>query len=226
MPVGAIVGAVGSVAGGIAGGKGAKKAASIQAQSTREQLALQRQMFNRTLGLWQPDMQAGDRASGRIDQMLGLAPSNQRAINRRLMEQPGYKFRVNQMRLGTDAAMAARGMYNSGAALKALQNRSYNLADDYFNTYMAQLTDVANRGAGAKAAMSGANTNFANASAQIAGRGADAASNAALAQSQNFQNSLGGVLGSLGQMFPSSYAPNASLLPDVNNTIASNPGIF
>ena len=224
MPAAAI-GAVGAVAGGVASGKGAKKAAKIQAKTAAQQMALQRELYNRNRAMFNPTIRSGETAESHINQLLGLAPSTKSATEI-LRSTPGYQYRMSEALSAVNAGAASRGMYRSGAAMKALQDRAYNVADQGFNTHLAQVTDVANRGAGAKSAMAGVSQNFGNASANIAQNSANAQSNAALFQAQNFGNTLSGVLGSLGQAIPqnsgtsSSYgnpsqpAPRASIYPD------------
>lgn len=204
MPVGPIIGAVGAVAGGVAGGKGAKKAARIQQQSADKQMALQRELYNKTSANFAPDIASGNRAGASIDQLLGLAPSTQSPTDI-LRSTPGYQYRMQEALGAVNSGAAVRGLYRSGAAMKALQDRAYNVADQGFNTHLAQVTNVANRGMGAKSSMAGVSQNYGNASNGIAQNNANAQSNNAIFQGQNFANTLQGVLGAVGSAFPSAY---------------------
>lgn len=106
---------------------------------------------------------------------------------------PGYAFQLQQGLDAVNANAYAAGMGNSGAALKALQDRGDGLAQQYFNTYMGQLTDVANRGAGAKSSIAGVSQNYANNSNSVAQNAANAASANAFYQGQNIANTIKGV---------------------------------
>lgn len=60
---------------------------------------------------------------------------------------PGYQFQVEQGERGVVNNMAALGMKNSGAALKALTRFRTGLADQTYNTYLDRLAGMAGAGA-------------------------------------------------------------------------------
>lgn len=51
---------------------------------------------------------------------------------------PGYEWRQQEAARGGNAAYGARGLLKSGGAIKAAQDRSYNLADQSYNTAFDQ----------------------------------------------------------------------------------------
>lgn len=62
-------------------------------------------------------------------------------------ETPGYQFQVQEGEKGVVNNMAALGMKNSGAALKALTRFRTGLADQTYNTYLDRLSGMAGAGA-------------------------------------------------------------------------------
>ena len=134
MPValiGAGIAAAGSVAGGVASGKGASKAAQIQANSANQQLALQKSIYDQNATRFGTDIQSGDAASGRINDLLGLS-GNKIDASTLLHNTPGYQFRVDEALKGVNSNAYATGQGDSGATLKALQDRAMGVADSTF----------------------------------------------------------------------------------------------
>lgn len=284
----------------------ASDAAAGQERATREANALKEKMFNKTVELNQPAVDAGNLARNKLLYLMGLSPTGTSApaqsvnrltreqiaselmnsgnyktqagspvwvdglnfgnggwqaqegidqarldadVNARLAQQeqaaaqpvaqtpvgsdygsllksfgiedfqadPGYQFRLSEGEKGINRAMASRGQYDSGAALKALQRYGQDYASGEFgnayNRYTANQTSQYNRLAGlAGSGQTAANTlgnagadyaNYAgnnltsNANAQGAAgiAGANAWSNALTSgfnnyQQQNFANSL------------------------------------
>lgn len=122
------IGAVGNLIGGIAGGKGAKKAAKIQQENTRAVLAHQQGLYDRTAANFAPEIASGNRAGTRLDELLGLVGNDPAAISAMLQATPGYQFTMQQAMRGVNASAHAKGLGNSGAAMKALQDRAANIA--------------------------------------------------------------------------------------------------
>jgi hypothetical protein len=204
MP-GAIVGAVGSVAGGIASGKGAKKAAKIQAQAQAQQTAALQQMYNQNVARMTPTYDRGEAAQSRIQTLLGLSGGDGADAQAILAETPGYKFAVDQALKSTSANAYASGLGNSGAALKALQDRANSLATQNYNTYVGQLGNVADRGVNA---MNGIVTQGNQTTAQqnaVTQNGADSQAGVAIYQGNNIANMIKGVTDIAANQFGSSY---------------------
>lgn len=222
MPAAAI-GAVGSVAGGIASGKGASKAAKIQAQSTREQTAALESMYNTNTALMRPTFDNGAAAQSRLNTMLGLPDGDGSDAAATLASTPGYQFQQQQAASAVNANAYARGMGNSGAALKALQDRSSGLAAQNYNTYVNQVGSVADRGVTAMNGLVSQGNLTTGATNAVNQNGADSAAANAVYQGQNIANTLKGLAGSAGEAFGSSYAP-ANTSPGAGMT-GQTPGI-
>lgn len=205
--IGAGVSAVGSVAGGIASGKGAKKAAQIQANAASQQTAALQQMYDTNRALMTPTFDRGDAAQSRIQDLLGLSGNNAEATAM-LATTPGYQFAVDQAMKATNANAYASGLGNSGAALKALQDRANGLATQNYNTYVGQLGSVADRGVSAMNGLVSQGNYTTGATNQVTQAGADNAAAAAVYQGNNLASILRGVASAGGQAFGSSYSNN------------------
>lgn len=129
----------------------------------------------------------------------------------------GMQFQLQQGTNAIASNRAAHGGFQSGAALKALQNYGQNTAlNNYFLPYMGLLQGQQAVGAQSGSAIAGVGSNFGNTVSNIYGQqgnaiqnGADATSNAALLRGQanaNMFNSIGSSLGG----FASSFFPSGS----------------
>jgi len=204
MPVAAIVGGVGAVAGGISSGKGASKAAQIQAQASAQQNALLKSIYDQNTALFRPDITAGDAASLRQQQLLGLAPGGASPTDI-LRATPGYQFKMDQGLKAVNSNAYASGLGNSGATLKALLATGQGIADQGFNNYFNQVGTISDRGSAAKSSLSGVSTTYAHDTNNVTQNAADNASANAIFQAQNIGNTIKGLLNAGGQAFGSSY---------------------
>ncbi len=210
MPA-AIIGGVGAAAGGIANGKGASKAAKIQAQATAQQTAALQAMYNTNKQLMTPTFDRGEAAQSRIQSLLGLSGGDGADAQAILAQTPGYQFALRQGLAATNASAYASGSGNSGAALKALQDRGNGLAQQNYNNYVDQLGDVANRGVSAmNGLVSQGNYTTGAINQQTQGAADSAASNAAY-QGQNLANIIKGVANAGASAFGSSYGSGKPL---------------
>jgi hypothetical protein len=130
----------------------------------------------------------------------------------------GFQFQMDQGNKAVNQGYAARGTLQSGAALKALQDRGQQTAlSNYFLPYMNLLGQQQGVGLSATNATMGVGTNYAN---QVSGNNQAAASvamNAAgVAGSANSQmyGSIAGALGNVAGSFGSSYRPPVPQTPD------------
>jgi hypothetical protein len=105
--------------------------------------------------------------------------------------QPGYQFQVAEGERGVKNNLAALGMKNSGAALKALTRFRTGLADQSYGSYLDRLSGIA--GAGGNA-VSNINSLGANTSSQV---------NSAL-------SGMSGTLGNMGSTTQDAGAARAS----------------
>jgi len=149
---GAALGGLTSIVGGNKAAKAQEKAADQSAQVSKQisddQIALQREMFGKSVALQQPAINAGNTARNRLMQLLGLSaggPDNgelMRGFSTADFESdPGYQFRMDQGQQALERSAAAHGGLLSGAALKdtarfsqGLASQDYQAAFDRFQT--------------------------------------------------------------------------------------------
>lgn len=237
MAFGLSAAAVGLIGAGVGAGVGiytSNKAASAQkdatnsanavAQQTKDQeIALQREMFNKNIELQQPTIDAGNTARNRLLQLLGLSTGG--ADNGSLMKDfgtadftadPGYQFRLDQGQQAIERSAAARGGLLSGAAIKAANNyaqgqasQEYQAAYDRFNTNRANklnpLLSLAGSAQTASGALGSAATGVANAGSNtLSGYGATVGNNltnAGNARASGYVGTANAITGGLTQAY-------------------------
>lgn len=205
MPAAAI-GAIGAVAGGVASGKGASRAAQLQADATNKQTQALQAMYETNKGLMMPTYNNGAAAQARQQTLLGLSGGDGADAQKILADSPGYRFSVEQSMKAANAGAYASGMGNSGAAMKALQDRGNSLATQNYNNYVGQLGTVADRGVTAMQGLVQQGNQTTTQTNAVTQSGADAASANAVYQGNNLSNVIKGLAGSAGQAFGSSYS--------------------
>jgi hypothetical protein len=122
-----------------------------------------------------------------------------------------YQFRFNEGMKGLNQNYAARGLLESGAAMKGINNYAQNFASNELGNYMALLSNQQNMGMSGASALAGVGQNMVNNITANNNSGASAVANAALvngtAQGQMYgqiAGAVGNLAGSLGG-FGSSY---------------------
>lgn len=122
----------------------------------------------------------------------------------------GYQFRVNEGQDAINTGYAARGLLQSGAALKGLEDYRQNTASAEFGNYLGALQGQQNVGFGAASAQAGVGQSFANNVTQLNTANANALAAGAVARANNSNALIGGIGGAiggaLGQLGGSSYA--------------------
>lgn len=152
MPIGAVIGAAAiggaaSLAGGAMQANAANQAAQTQAQAADKSLALQEKQFNQSREDSMPWMTAGKTALEAYMGELGLSDSAKAGtFESGFQKTPGYQFQMDQGREGVQNSLAALGMKNSGAGLKAITKYSQGVADQGFNNYLDRLSGVSTGG--------------------------------------------------------------------------------
>lgn len=148
------------------------------------------------------------------------APVNAMTANRafeNFANSAGMKF---QLKTGTNALnnmYAGRGMIESGAAMKGINDYAQNMAlNNYFMPYMNMLDGQSRAGAQSGAAIAGVGSQFGASAGNVYANmgnamqnGANSASNAAIARgvgNANMWSGIGSALGSLGSSF---FTPRA-----------------
>lgn len=147
---------------------------------------------------YNPYVQGGQRAQTAVYDLYGLNGLDaQNTAFGNFRADPGYGYQVQQGLKAVDNSAAARGTLNSGATLKALQDRGNNLADQSFGAYRAGLAALGQQGLGATQAQTGL-------------------------QAQGYQGQLQGNLAASGQQFGSA---NTIGLGDVAAANAESQGM-
>lgn len=158
MPSGLLIGGA-ALASGALGYFGAKSAASTQANSAAQALALQQQEFGAGQQAVTPFVQAGQGASNQLANIYGIPYSNaagssaggQTAINNSLANftnTPDYSFAFSQGQRAADAASAAAGQNPSstGAGIKNDITFGQGLATQQFGNYFNRLLQLSQLG--------------------------------------------------------------------------------
>lgn len=183
--IGSVFSVGSSILGGILGDDSNEDAAQTQADATDRANKITWDMYSQTREDNMPALQARNNALARMQELLGVGGNSRAAgygsLNTGLktsdvMSEPGYQFGLQQGQQALARQNAARGMYNSGAALKAAQRYGTDYAttkyDNAFNRLQTQQTNQFNRLSGLAGNGSvGANT--------VASAGQNAANNVA-----------------------------------------------
>lgn len=223
------IGLAGSLIGGITGGKGAKKAAKIQAQAAQQQIAAQREAQAQITALNQPAITRGNEASSLYGGFLGVGGGSASAkALQTFRNSTGYQDLLKTGLGAVNANAYARGMGDSGATLKALQDRGATIANSSSQQWLGNLGNLINAGTQAAGNVAGVTQNVTNNISNIAQNAADNQSNAALARSSMWGNTFQNLANIGAYAYGSSYggnnsnAPNAGMLPWNYNSIGRN----
>jgi len=151
--------AIGSVVGGLAQARSAKSAANAQAQSGRDQLAVQERMFEQSRNDLAPYREGGLPANNALNYYLGVGERPTDSNFTGFQETPGFQFAMDQGRQAVDASAAARGGLFSGATMQAQTDRGVGMANQEFGNYLSRLSGQATLGSNAASQSATVNTN-------------------------------------------------------------------
>lgn len=180
------MGVVGDLLGGRAERKAAKNAANAQIDAANQANALEKQMYEQSRADQMPWLEQG-KAS--LSQLAGLTKPDGELMRTYsaadFQADPGYQFRLNEATKGADRAMAARGLTNSGTALRELSRVNQGMASDEFqnayNRWMQQrlnqynmLSGLANTGQVTGGQLADLGSNYSNQYGQNLGQAANA----------------------------------------------------
>ncbi|UXO93932.1 ejection protein [Pseudanabaena phage Pan3] len=133
------------------------------------------------------------------------APTNPQAGFDAFRNSTGYQFRLNEGNRAIGANFAARGLNNSGAAVRSAMQYGQNLASGEFGNYMNMLFNQQNVGLSGASAQAGVGTNYVNTVTGNNNAGASVAANAALARGNANSMLYGGIANTIGNVFGSSF---------------------
>jgi hypothetical protein len=169
-----IVGAAG-VADAAISSSAASQAPDAAAATAARNDTLQQDTYDSNAALIQPEVDRGNAAADELQGFLGLGgdPVKSAAALQTYLDSTGYQFDRQQGLDAVEQSKAANGLYNSGAAEKALDAYGEGLAQTYGQQYAQDLSGVAQTGASAINALTGGAVN--NASQQQANNAGAAA---------------------------------------------------
>lgn len=163
MPVGALITAGATIGGALLSGSAQKKAAGkasdTAAQNTAANNALTREIYGQNSANLQPFMQSGQQAGGQLNSLLG---GDSGAFDK-FRQSTNYDFRLNEGMKGLNQGYAARGMLESGAAMKGITRYGQEFASNELGNYMDLLGRQQNVGLSGANALAGVGTNMVNA---------------------------------------------------------------
>ena len=108
------------------------RAGELQKQTVDQQIALQREMFNKQMELQQPYQQAGVNALNKLQGMADYTMFGPEQFTK----DPSYGFRLAEGQKALDRQAAARGGLISGGALKAAQRYGQDMgSQEYSNAF-------------------------------------------------------------------------------------------
>ena len=169
----AVVGYVGSQQASRAQQSAANRATDVAGQTAADQVALQREIFEKQTELQKPFREAGLAGQNRLMELLGIGgtkgtPGYGRYATAefgmdKFRTDPSYAFRMSEGMKALERSAASRGGLLSGATMKGIQRYGQDLAStefqNAFNRYQAERTGTLNPyQALAGTAQSGANT--------------------------------------------------------------------
>jgi hypothetical protein len=154
----AVVGLVGSQQASKAQQSAANRATDVAAQTADQQVALQREIFEKQTELQKPFREAGLAGQNRLMELLGIggtrgAPGYGRYATAefgadKFKADPGYAFRMSEGMKALERSAAARGGLLSGATLRGTQRFGQDLASqeyqNAFNRFQAERAGTLN----------------------------------------------------------------------------------
>ena len=206
--LGSIIGVGGSLLGGLFASRGSKSAARTQAQGATQAQQMQRDMFDQQRQDFAPWRRQGENALRALRGELGLGPMP--AGYAGFEETPGFQFGMSQGMRNLNSQLAAMGLTDSGAGLRARQEFGQGLASLHHDNHLARLQSMGGLGQTATNAMAGLGSQFAGNMGNLAmARGnalAGGQANAANAWGSAFE----GGMGALGQYFGNQGQPQTA----------------
>ena len=220
--VGSLIGAKTAKSAAKTQAEAASEAADVQKQVADQQVALQREMFEKTREDQAPYRTAGYNALAEMQRTAGNVPAAFKFGDYEFKADPSYGFRLSEGQKALERQAAARGGLISGGALKAAQRfgqemgslefgNAYNRALTSYNTDVARENQLYNR----QAALSGVGQTATNLVGQAG---------------QNYATGVGGALGTygtnVGNLMTGAGAAQAAGQVGVANALTSGMGTY
>jgi len=116
----------------------------------------QKQQLGQAQNFLQPYLNAGTAANTQLSNLLGLnGAGNSQSATQALLNDPGYQFRLQQGQQGIDRSLAAQGLGQSGAAIKAANDYAQGSAQQEYQNAIQNLMAQSGAGQNAAGAMGG-----------------------------------------------------------------------
>lgn len=210
MPPVIIAGAIAGTAaigGAVISSSATKSAANSAASAAAQNNQLARDQFAVNSANLSPAIQRGNAAGGYVNDLLGIGgdPAAADAAFGKFRDSTGYQFQLNQGLGAVNSNAYARGMGQSGATYKALQDRGTQIANGSFQGYLGDLQNVSSQGTQAASSLAGVSTNYTGQVAANNNNAADAAGNAALSNASNINGTIQNLINAGGYVYGSSY---------------------
>lgn len=198
----AVIGAT-TIGGALIGANASKKATQAATQSADQNNALQREIYQQNTGNIQPWMTRGNAAGVAQNALLGLGgdAAGANTAFQNYLNSTDYNFAQNEAQKALTSGFAARGLGQSGAALKALQDRRQSIAQGYLGSYLDRLNGISQTGLSGANALAGVGSNYANAVGANNDSRASAIGNGALTSAGQINGLLGSGANALGYIF-------------------------
>ena len=201
-----------SFVGDILGSMGAEDAEDAQYKATQEANKLQRYMYDTTRQDNMPALDARNWSLERLQGLLGGEYGKEISVGD-VTAEPGYQFGMQQGQQALQRQLNARGMNNSGAALKAASrygtdygstkyNEAFNRELTNRNSVMNPLLSLAGAGQLGANTIASSGQNYANAAGQNMTNMGNATAASLMNQYQGWGNALMGnsAVGSFGKL--------------------------
>lgn len=201
------IGVAAGIGGAVISSSATKKAVNAQTAATNANNALAREQFAVNSGNLNPAIQRGNAAGGYVNDLLGIGgdPAASKAAFDRFRDSSGYKFQLSEGLGAVNSNAYARGMGQSGATMKALQDRGNALADSSLQGYLGNLQNVSNQGTQAASSLAGVSTNMVGQISNNNQNQATTVGNAALTNASNINGTINNLLNAGGYAYGSSY---------------------
>lgn len=201
----AVIGAGGAVIASSNNRRAANTATQAAQQAANQNNALQRDIYSQNAARLDPYTQRGNMAGETLNAMLSGGTGADDAFAR-FRDGTGFNFIRDETLNATRGAFAGRSVGQSGAALRALQDRASNLATvNGINPFMNALQSQQQTGLMGASSLAGVGQNFGNAVSNNNNSAASATGNAALANAYNTNNAIGQGIGTFTNLLGSSF---------------------
>jgi hypothetical protein len=140
----------------------ASKATDTANAASAADRALQERMYTQTRADNMPALESRNAALGKMRELLGIAgPGSTATPTSSLMADPGYQFRLKTGMDQRTAALNARGMRNSPAAVKELERYGQDYASNEYGNTVNRLSTAAGLGQAGASTIANAGQNYA-----------------------------------------------------------------